>query len=187
MARSAIFNAQPSIHIPFRYTDRIVSLPRLAIVSLPLSVEALASVVEAAAREHGEGCGAVASFVGVVRATHKGRRVRHLEYEAYEPLALKVFDRIRAEVAAQWPAATLGIHHRIGRLQIGEASVVIVAATAHRAEAFQACRYAIERVKQIAPVWKHEFFEDGDAWVEGAIADPDDEDARREAMERACA
>ena len=64
---------------------------------------------------------------------------------------------------------------------------MIVAGAAHRAEAFQACRYAIERVKQIAPVWKHEFFEDGDAWVEGAVADPADDPARQEARRRACA
>ena len=74
-----------------------------------------------------------------------------------------------------------------GRLEIGEASVVIAAATAHRADAFQVCRYAIERVKQIAPVWKHEFFEDGEAWVEGAVADPDDEAARATARAVACA
>ena len=79
------------------------------------------------------------------------------------------------------------VHHRLGRLGIGEASIVIAAASAHRAHAFAACRYVIERVKQIAPVWKHEFFEDGDAWVEGATADPDDPAARRAALERACA
>ena len=72
----------------------------------------------------------------------------------------------------------MAIWHRIGRIEIGEASVVIAAAAAHRDEAFRVCRYAIERVKQIAPVWKHEFFEDGAAWVEGAVADPDDEFAR---------
>jgi molybdopterin synthase catalytic subunit len=81
----------------------------------------------------------------------------------------------------------MAIHHRVGRLEIGDASVAIVAGAAHRAEGFQACRYAIERVKQVAPVWKHEFFEDGDAWVEGAVADPNDEFARQEARKRACA
>jgi molybdopterin synthase catalytic subunit len=131
--------------------------------------------------------GAVCTFVGVVRATHKGRRVRHLEYEAFEPLAVKVFDRIDAEVRAEWPRASVGIHHRIGRLEIGEASVAIAASSAHRPEAFQVCRYAIERVKQVLPVWKHEFFEDGDAWVEGAVADLDDEAARVRAHEVACA
>jgi molybdopterin synthase catalytic subunit len=162
-------------------------LPRLAVVSDVLSADALASRVEQEARRRGEGCGAVCTFVGVVRASHQGRAVRYLEYEAFEPLAVKVFGRIDAEVAAEWPGALVAIHHRTGRLAVGETSVAIAAAAAHRAEAFQACRYAIERVKQIAPVWKHEFFEDGDAWVEGATADPDDAGARQAARARACA
>lgn len=159
----------------------------LSVTSAPLSVEAVTAEVEASVRLKGEGCGAVASFVGLVRATHKGHVVRYLEYEAFDALAVKVFEQIQAEVAQQWPGAALGIVHRTGRLAVGEASVVIVAATAHRAEAFQVCRYAIERVKQIAPVWKHEFFEDGDVWVEGAVADPEDEAARTRAKEIACA
>ena len=161
--------------------------PRLAIVREPLSIEGLARLVEADARGRGEGCGAVCTFLGVVRATHEGRRVRYLEYEAFAPLALNVFARIEREVVDVWPGALVAIHHRIGRLEIGEASVTIAAAAAHRAEAFHVCRYAIERVKQIAPVWKHEFFEDGEAWVDGAIADPDDEAARRRALTHACA
>jgi len=164
-----------------------MSADRLAIVNAPLSLDALAAEVEAAARSRGEGCGAVGCFLGVVRARHQGRAVRYLEYEAYDVLAIKVFEQIEAEARDQWPGAILGLTHRVGRLSIGEASVAIAVATAHRAEAFQACRYAIERVKQIAPVWKHEFFEDGDAWVEGATADPADLDARREALARACA
>ena len=85
---------------------------------------------------------------------------------------MKTFHQIAEEAAEEWPGSVLGIVHRTGRLQVGEASVVIVAAAAHRAESFAVCRYAIERVKQIAPVWKHEFFEDGQAWVEGAVANP---------------
>lgn len=158
-----------------------------AIVTTPLSVEALSAHVEGRARSVGEGCGALCSFVGVVRQTHRGRRVRHLEYEAFVPLAERVFRQIAAETAEEWPSVTIGLVHRVGRLEVGEASVAIVAASAHRAEAFAACRFAIERVKQIAPIWKHEFFEDGDAWVEGAIADPADPAARRAARERACA
>lgn len=152
-----------------------------------LRVELLVAAVEKHARHAGEGCGAVCSFVGVVRATHQQRRVRYLEYEAFEPLAARAFERIAQEVALQWPDAVLAISHRIGRLQVGEASVAIAAATPHRRASFQVCRYAIERVKQIAPVWKHEFFEDGDAWVEGAVADVADEAARRAALETACA
>jgi len=164
-----------------------MSMPRLAVTRGPLGVEPLVALLEGEAQARGEGCGAVCTFVGVVRASHAGRRVRHLEYEAYEPLALKAFARIEAEIGGEWPKALVAIHHRIGRLEVGEASVVVAAAAAHRAGAFEACRYAIERVKQIAPVWKHEFFTDGDAWVEGATAAPDDEAARREARNRACA
>jgi molybdopterin synthase catalytic subunit len=159
----------------------------LSVTTAPLSVEAVTTPVEASVRAQGEGCGAVAVFVGLVRATHQGRVVTHLDYEAYDELALTVFRQIQTEAAERWPGAALGIVHRTGRLMVGEASVVIAAATAHRAEAFQVCRYAIERVKQIAPVWKHEFFEDGEAWVEGAVADPADASARARALEIACA
>jgi molybdopterin synthase catalytic subunit len=132
------------------------------------------------------GCGAVASFIGVVRDHNAGRRVEWLDYEAYPGLAVKTFERIGAEAAARWPSAALAIHHRVGRVAIGEASVVIAAASAHRADAFAACRYAIERIKQIAPIWKHEHFDGGDVWIEGATADPDDEAAKQAAFERAC-
>ncbi len=159
----------------------------LAVTRTPLSIDALTMAVEAAVRSRGEGCGALASFLGVVRATHQGRAVRYLEYEAYDALAVKTFEQIRDEVCAQWPEAELALVHRVGRLEIGEASIAIVAATAHRADAFAVCRYAIERVKQITPVWKHEFFADGDTWVEGAVADPEDADARKKAMAIACA
>jgi molybdopterin synthase catalytic subunit len=163
-----------------------MSLPRLAVVTEPLAAERLAATLERDVRDVGEGCGALCSFVGIVRATHRGRRVRHLEYEAYVPLAIKAFALIEAEMAAIWPSVRLALHHRVGRVEIGEASVAIVVAAAHRAESFQACRYAIERVKQVAPVWKHEFFEDGAEWVEGALADPSDAPARERAREVAC-
>ena len=162
-------------------------MARLAVTREALAVEPLIAALEADARGRDAGCGALGTFVGVVRATHQGRTVRYLEYEAFAPLALKAFARIRDEIGLQWPDVTAAIHHRIGRLVVGEASVVVVAAAAHRAEAFDACRYAIERVKQIAPIWKHEFFDDGDAWVEGAVADPEDDTARQEARARACA
>ena len=162
-------------------------MPLLGIVREPLSLDTLSAGVAAEARTFAEGYGALTTFVGVVRATHAGRQVRYLEYEAFVPLAEKVLRQIAGEVHAEWPDTALGIVHRIGRLDVGEASVMIVAAAAHRGTAFAACRYAIERVKQIAPVWKHEFFEDGDAWVEGALADPLDDRARREALERSCA
>jgi MoaE-MoaD fusion protein len=156
---------------------------RLALTSSPLDVGRLTRAVMAAADSPS---GAVNSFVGLVRAENLGRRVRFLEYEAYEPLALRAFARIDAEVRDRWPDTTLGLHHRLGRLDIGEASIAIVVASPHRGAAFAACRYAIERVKQIVPIWKHEHFDGGESWIEGATADPDDEDARAEAVRRAC-
>jgi molybdopterin synthase catalytic subunit len=131
--------------------------------------------------------GAVVTFVGVVRGLHQGRKVIRLEYEAYEPLALRAFAIISDEVAANWPSARVAFHHRTGPIELGEASVAIAAAAAHRADAFAACRYVIERLKQIAPVWKHEFFEDGAVWIEGTVADPSDEKAKEEAFRRSCA
>jgi molybdopterin synthase catalytic subunit len=113
--------------------------------------------------------------------------VHHLEYEAYEALAVKAFERITAEIHERWPDTRLALHHRVGRLEIGQASVAIAARSPHRGNAYAACRYAIERVKQIAPIWKREFFDGGDVWIEGATADPDDERARAEAERIACA
>jgi molybdopterin synthase catalytic subunit len=150
------------------------------VTSAPLDVAGGSALVPA------PGDGAVATFVGLVRDHNAGRRVLWLEYEAYAPLAVKAFEQIASEAAARWADARLLIHHRTGRIEIGEPSVLIAAASPHRAEAFAACRYAIERLKQIAPIWKHEHFEGGEVWVEGAIADPADEQARLTAMERAC-
>jgi len=131
--------------------------------------------------------GAVVTFTGLVRDHNAGRRVLFLEYEAYEPLALKALERIRVEALERWPDTRMGLHHRTGRLDLGEASVVIVASSPHRAHAFSATRYAIERIKQIVPVWKHEHFEGGDVWLEGAVADPEDVEARNAAYRIACA
>jgi molybdopterin synthase catalytic subunit len=161
-----------------------VDTPLLAIGPQPLSIELL---IDAVGRNGAHGRdGAMVTFLGLVRNQHRGRRVLYLEYDAYEPLARRAIERIADEAAVRWPAARLALHHRIGRVEIGEASVAVAAAAPHRVEAFAACRYAIERVKQILPVWKHEFFEDGDAWVEGATADPDDRAARDEAERAAC-
>ena len=159
-----------------------MGVPLVAVTRVPLDLEPLVGAVSG----HG-GHGAVASFLGLVRDENMKRRVTHIEYDAYEPLAVRALQRILHEAEKRWPSVRLAIHHRIGRLSVGEASVAIAAASPHRAEAFAACRYAIERIKQIAPIWKHEFFEGGDVWIEGAIADPDDETARREAVRRACA
>jgi molybdopterin synthase catalytic subunit len=160
---------------------------RFAVTSDPLEPGALVSAVMDALRRHEATAGAVISFIGTVRGDNLGRRVTRLEYEGYEPLALTSFGRIADEARTHWPEAELALHHRLGRLDIGEVSVAIAVASPHRAEAFAVCRYAIERVKQIVPIWKHEFFEGGDVWIEGATANPDDEGARGHAYRLACA
>jgi len=160
-----------------------MSVPLLAIGPDPLDVERVLGAFGA-----GDGRdGAVVTFLGLVRNHNVGRSVRYLEYEAYAPLAVKSFERIAAEIHERWPSAKLALHHRIGRLEIGEASIVIATRSPHRGDAYAAARYAIERVKQIAPIWKREFFDGGDVWIEGATADPDDERARAEAERLACA
>lgn len=152
----------------------------------PLDLNGLTELVADSFAPTEVNAGAITAFIGTVRNENQKRRVDYLEYEAFEPLAVKVFENIAREVSDHWPQARLAVHHRLGKLQIGEASVAIAAASPHRNEAFAACRYAIERIKQIAPIWKHEFFSGGDVWVEGATADPDDNEARQHALERSC-
>jgi molybdopterin synthase catalytic subunit len=158
-------------------------MPRVSVTSAPLDLAGLIRELTTGAR----GDGAVATFTGLVREHNQGRQVQFLEYEAYEPLALRALERIVTEAETEWPGTRLGLHHRTGRLEIGEASIIIVAASPHRPSAFAACRYAIERVKQIVPIWKREYFDGGDVWLEGATADPDDESARQAAYKTACA
>jgi molybdopterin synthase catalytic subunit len=155
-------------------------LSRIGITTAPLDLGVLVAAVTAGST------GAITTFLGLVRNHNQGRRVEFLVYEAYEPLAERALARIVEEAAGQWPAATMAVHHRIGRLEIGEASVAIAVAAPHRGDAFAACRYAIERIKQIVPIWKHEYFEGGDVWIEGATADPEDAQARDAAMRIAC-
>lgn len=157
-------------------------IPTALVTTFPLNLDQIVGLVSEAG-----GCGATASFLGIVRGDNMNRRVTHLEYEAYEPLATRALERILQEAADRWPSACLAVHHRVGRLTVGEVSVAIAAASPHRSDAFAACRYAIERVKQIVPIWKHEFFDGGEVWIEGATADPSDETARLEALRRACA
>ena len=158
-------------------------VPLVTVTPAPLDLTALTAAVSG----RGTADGAVTSFIGLVREQNQGRRVVFLEYEAYEPLAVRALNRILEEARESWPDARVGVHHRIGRIELGEPSIIIVSASPHRANAFASCRYTIERVKQIVPIWKHEHFEGGDVWLEGATADPDDEGARQTAHRIACA
>lgn len=112
-------------------------------------------------------CGAVATFVGVTRNSFRGKEVQYLEYEAYAPMAEREMRMIGTEIAGLWPAvAGVAIAHRVGRVEVGEASVVIAVSAPHRREALAACAHGIERLKASLPVWKKEIFTDGSEWRE---------------------
>jgi molybdopterin synthase catalytic subunit/molybdopterin converting factor small subunit len=136
----------------------------MIVTSRKLNLSALIAQVE-----H-PGAGGITTFTGVVRNHAHERAVKYLEYEAYPELAEKTLEQISSEVLARWPEVRLAMAHRTGHLEIGEASVMIVASAPHRAEAFAACRYSIERIKAVLPVWKKEFASDEDYWVEGPVA-----------------
>lgn len=121
---------------------------------------------EVAARVEGPDAGGVVSFVGRVRDHARGHSIEHLVYEAYPEMAEREMEKIVDEAAASWPGTRVAIAHRIGRLEIGDAAVVVVAASAHRDEAFQACRFAIDTLKVRVPIWKREVATDGAYWVD---------------------
>jgi molybdopterin synthase catalytic subunit len=109
--------------------------------------------------------GGIDVFIGTVRNATKGRVVLKLEFEAYKPMAIKEMQKISQQTLERWPVQKVLIHHRIGTLQIGEVPVIIAVSAAHRDAAFEACRYIIDTLKQTVPIWKKEFFEDGEVWV----------------------
>ena len=131
------------------------------ITSEPISVD------EVSLRVIGPAVGSVVTFIGVVRGNNLGRQVRSLEYEAYPEMAEPILAQIGREAQTRWPVEQVTIVHRVGRLQIGEVSVVIAIASAHRQGAFDAASYAIDRIKQIAPIWKKEYLDGGEVWLEG--------------------
>lgn len=131
----------------------------LQMVEEPLDIQAVVEHVSDPA------AGAVVTFVGTVRDHARGKRVLSLEYEAYPEMAERTLRRIHEEIRARWDVCKIAVVHRMGRLQVGEVSVVIAVSSAHREEAFKACRYAIDRTKEIVPIWKKEVYEDGECWI----------------------
>jgi molybdopterin synthase catalytic subunit len=111
--------------------------------------------------------GAVVTFEGVARNNTKGRATRYLEYECYESMAVKMMAQIGGEIVRGFPIGRIGMIHRLGRIEIGEASVVVVATAPHRKPAFEAALEGINRLKRLVPVWKKEYFADGEVWVDG--------------------
>jgi molybdopterin synthase catalytic subunit len=111
--------------------------------------------------------GAIVVFDGVVRNNSKNKAVRFLEYDAYEAMALKKLEEIGLRAKSEFEIRDIAIVHRLGHMEVGECSIVIAVASAHRGPAFDACRFAIDTIKKIVPIWKKEFYEDGEVWVEG--------------------
>ena len=109
--------------------------------------------------------GGIDVFIGTVRNTTKGKKVLRLEFEAYEPMALKEIEKIAAQAFEKWPVQKLLVYHRVGVLEVGEIPVIIAVSCAHRDAAFEACRFVIDTLKQTVPIWKKEVFEDGETWV----------------------
>ncbi|BCJ85864.1 molybdopterin converting factor subunit 1 [Effusibacillus dendaii] len=132
--------------------------PRIEITTEPLSAD---SIIKKVSNPY---AGAILTFVGTVREFTQGQRTIHLEYEAYPEMAIRKMAEIATEIEQKWPGTQVAISHRIGKLDIEEASVIIAVATPHRAASFEAGRYAIERLKQIVPIWKKEVWEDGSEW-----------------------
>lgn len=109
--------------------------------------------------------GAITTFIGTVREMTKGKKTLYLIYEAYEPMAVKKLEQIGAEIEERWNGTQVAITHRVGRLAITDIAVVIAVSTPHRNDAYEANRYAIERIKEIVPIWKKEHWEDGQEWI----------------------
>ena len=111
--------------------------------------------------------GAIVTFDGTVRNHARGKQVTHLHYEAFPEMATKELEKIRAEAMGRWPLNGMAIVHRIGRMEIDESSVFIAVSAAHRQDAFEACRFAIDTLKTTVPIWKKEHYQDGEVWIEG--------------------
>ncbi len=142
-------------------------MAQVMLVDEPIDIAGLTRAVEA------DKYGAVATFAGNVRDHARGKRVVAIEYTAYRPLAQTQLERLAGEAEFKW-GGTCAIAHRLGPIPIGEASVFIAYATPHRGEAFDACRWVIDTLKETVPIWKRETYEDGEVWIEGDQAIPTD-------------
>lgn len=134
------------------------------ITSAPISVESVARKVVP------QECGATVTLDGYVRKFTKGRETLYLVYEAYEPMAISEMKKLCGEARGRFDIANIGMVHRVGRLEIGETSVVISVAAPHRRAAFEACEWLIRELKRTVPIWKKEIYADGEMWVEGEPA-----------------
>jgi molybdopterin synthase catalytic subunit/molybdopterin converting factor small subunit len=149
---------------PLADGDEVALIPPVSGGAFRLSEQALD--LDAAVREvRSEDAGAVATFVGTVRRRSRGRNVLHLDYEAYEGMAEQVMAGIAEELKRRYELCEIAIHHRVGRVEIGEPSVVVAVSAAHRGDALAACREAIDTLKETVPLWKKEVYEGGEEWI----------------------
>ncbi|MCT2535892.1 molybdenum cofactor biosynthesis protein MoaE [Aquibacillus koreensis] len=125
----------------------------------PIQVDEIVKKVES------RDAGAITTFIGTVREWTKGKRTLYLEYQAYKPMAIKMLTTIGKEIQTKWPNTEVAITHRVGRLDISDIAVVIAVSSPHRKAAYEANEYAIERIKQIVPIWKKEHWENGETWL----------------------
>ena len=146
--------------------DEVAWMPPMSGGKVEMLTDAVINLAALSQTVEAPGYGAVVTFSGNVRDNARGRDVLYLEYEAYAPLAEKQLGRLIAEAETHWQIKC-ALQHRLGRLEIGESSVGIAVAAAHRAEAFDACRWLLDTLKETVPIWKREFFRGGDHWVEG--------------------
>jgi molybdopterin synthase catalytic subunit len=152
---------------PLRENDQIAVIPPVSggsnrhfeITAAPLSGDSVAELVRSPE------CGAITVFLGTARRMSRGREVEYLEYEAYPEMAIRKLDQIADEVRERWGTDRLAVRHRVGRVELGEPSVAIAVATEHRAEGFAACKYTIDRLKEIVPIWKKEVWVGGGEWI----------------------
>lgn len=164
--RVAVNQAFASPDTPLADGDEVALIPPVSggagvfrVTDEPLSLDEVVRAV--ATEEHG----GVVTFTGVVRARSRGKQIVRLEYQAYRPMAERKMAEIAAGIATEIPGVRVAIVHRVGVLGVGEAAVVIAASAAHRAQAFDACRAAIDRLKESVPIWKKEISEDGEEWI----------------------
>jgi molybdopterin synthase catalytic subunit len=156
-----------SLDAELRDGDEVAFLPPVSGGAGTCSLsEGPIDVGKVVARVSGPGMGGIVTFIGAVRNRARGRDIRHLEYESYPEMAEREMDRIAREAAERWPGTRVAIAHRAGYLEIGDIAVVVVAAAPHRGEAFEACRYAIDTLKECVPIWKKEVATDGEYWVD---------------------
>ena len=167
MVMPMVNQAYVPVDHPLRQDDEVAFIPpvsggevkRFRIQTEPLDPRETEALVA------NPGAGAIATFIGTVRDHGRGKSVTHLDYEAYAPAAELTLAQIGDEIQERWGIGHVAIVHRVGSLPVGEASVVISVASPHRDAAFDACRYAIERIKEIVPIWKKEHYADGAAWL----------------------